>query len=169
MSSARPVGFQSWTPSEVSLVSESDRKPCPKCGALNYPTDAVCLGCGAELAPPQPREEPPSRRIGWRKRVGWLKPVRSRPAARLVALAALALSVLLLPGLHALVPSRYGLLVDILVWVTIGLIGVGSAIVAIHKGDTVRGTASLVVELLLLAALLAGSLLIAMLALSSRF
>jgi hypothetical protein len=36
---------------------------CPKCGALNHPSAAQCLGCGAILSP---GVEPEVRRVGLR-------------------------------------------------------------------------------------------------------
>lgn len=39
----------------------SSKVPCPKCNELNYPTDSVCLSCGARInAPARPVPEPSS-------------------------------------------------------------------------------------------------------------
>lgn len=37
----------------------ADKVACPSCGAANYPTDAVCLSCGADLRPLQSRPVAP--------------------------------------------------------------------------------------------------------------
>ena len=34
------------------------KKPCPECGDENYPSDAVCLSCGASLVDPPPPATP---------------------------------------------------------------------------------------------------------------
>jgi hypothetical protein len=41
-------------------MDRGERLPCPQCGALNYATDAVCLGCGwRRSSPRREREVPP--------------------------------------------------------------------------------------------------------------
>ena len=40
-------------------MNEDERRPCPRCGALHYATDTVCLSCGADLTDERPRQEPP--------------------------------------------------------------------------------------------------------------
>jgi hypothetical protein len=40
-------------------MSTDDRRACPKCGALDYTTDDVCLTCGAKLTHGPAHEGPP--------------------------------------------------------------------------------------------------------------
>lgn len=32
-------------------MSDGNRQPCPKCGALNYLADDICVSCGYDLLP----------------------------------------------------------------------------------------------------------------------
>jgi hypothetical protein len=44
-------------------MSAAEKKPCPKCGELNYLSDRNCLSCGALLiAVPRPPPPPPPTR-----------------------------------------------------------------------------------------------------------
>jgi hypothetical protein len=40
-------------------MSHNDRQPCPKCGALNYVADDICVSCGYDL-PPVGKPAPPA-------------------------------------------------------------------------------------------------------------
>jgi hypothetical protein len=51
-------------------MSDGGRQPCPKCGALNYVADDVCMGCGYDLPPAEAQQAPvdpprPERRTWW--------------------------------------------------------------------------------------------------------
>jgi len=95
-------------------MSDGGKRPCPKCGNLNYATEAVCLGCGAELdsgelsdrplplpeAPPEPAQQAPAGSI--------LERLPSPPVLLIGSAILAVVCVWLCTGTTALVPKYLG-------------------------------------------------------------
>ena len=101
----------------------ADRSKCPACGEPVYPSDDVCMSCGAELRKPAPVPEPPP------------PAAPSGPQAP----AAAPRAPIVKPWYHRVVESC-GRLWDIYPWIGIGIIVVGGLILALGVPVAVQYT-----------------------------
>lgn len=72
-------------------MSGGDRRPCPKCGALNYAADDICVSCGYDF-PARAREWGPDKAAAGPPPAQ--PPAVRRDSARRLGLAAVVCSLL---------------------------------------------------------------------------